>query len=128
LPQATKTALAPFFQIGLLMHAAPQPVASNSAWGATIPVVVKPDTDMVPVSVSVSQFGPTGGAVTAAGQTSVDVSPGVRTIPATISVNAKLFFNQNHELTQGSGSVTVDAHLRLDRTDRTTNNWTVSPA
>ena len=128
LPAAVKSALAPFVQMSLLMHGAPQPVAPNSAWGAAVPVVVKPDTDTVPVSVSVTRFGSTGATVTAAGQTSSDAKPGVRTFPATIGVNATLFFNQNHELTQGSGSVSIVLHKRMGRTDQITNSWTVAGA
>ncbi len=126
LPAATKTALAPFIQMSLLMHAAPQPVAASSAWGATIPVVVKPDTDTVPVSVSISRFGPTGATVSAAGQTNSDAKPGVRTFPATISVNATLFFDQNHQLGQSNGSVTVELHQRGGRSKKVINTWTVT--
>lgn len=128
MPPSMKSALAPFIEMSLLMHAAPQPVAPNSAWGATMPVFVDPDTDTVPISVGVSNYSSSGATVTAAGQTSADASPGIRTFPATISVSATLFFNQNHQLSQGSGSVSVVLHKRAGRSDKVTNNWTVAPA
>jgi hypothetical protein len=126
LPQELRVVMTPFTEVAKLMAGAPQPMAPNSAWGATLPVPVDGQTDTVPLSVSVPQFSSTGMTVVAAGQSSTEVQPGVRAFPTGVSVNATMFYNATGLLTQASGATSIVIHKRLRRTDHFGNNWTVS--
>jgi hypothetical protein len=124
-PDALKTIMAPFGLIGLLTRNAPQPLAPNSSWAATVPIPLNGQTNDVAAVVSVARYSATGATIVANGQNAASVKKFVRQKPANINFNASMTYDATHMLTGASSNVAVAIQAGALRTQNVSSNWTL---
>jgi len=127
-PSSLKNVLAPFGEMALLMHGAPQPLAPTSSWAADVPIPLAGSTDHVAATVAVTQLSQVGAEVVANGQNATTVRPVLREHPADINFNTAMTFNQAREVTYANSNVSVVVHEGAFRTKHSGMTWTVSLA
>jgi hypothetical protein len=113
-PDSLNQVLAPFKQVAVLMRGAPQPLAPNSSWAASMPVPLGSDqTDNVPLTVSVASLSPSGVNVRAVGQNATSTRPRVRRVEEDVMVTYTLTFDAARNLSNAEGDIGVDAQRRF---------------
>jgi hypothetical protein len=125
-PDSLKTIMAPFGLIGLLTRSAPQPIAPNSSWAATVPIPLNGQTSDVAAVVSVLHYSPSGATIVANGQNAASVKKFVRQKPADINFNASMTYDATHMLTGASSNVAVAIRAGALRTQNVSSSWTLT--
>ena len=124
IPPGVKKVLAPFGEIAILTRSAPQPLAPNSAWAATVPVPIGDDTDNLTTTVAVSSFTSNGATIVASGQNNTSVQPLIRSKPADVNYNATMTYDQNHVLVGANRNISITIKDGAFRTKHITTSWT----
>jgi hypothetical protein len=125
-PDQLKKPLAPFGEMGLLMKGAPQPLAPNSSWAATVPIPLGDTTDNVTANVAVTEFGESGATMIATGQNATDVRPLVREKQANVTYSAMMHYNTMRVLTSARSSASVAVKAGMLRKKNFTSTWTMT--
>jgi hypothetical protein len=125
-PPSLKTIMAPFGLIGLLTQNAPQPLAPNSSWAASVPIPMNGQTSDVAAVVNVSRYSASGATIVANGQNAASVKKFVRAKPADINFVASMTYDAHHMLTGASSNVAVAIKAGPVRTQNVSSSWTLT--
>ena len=119
--------LKPFFELGLLMRGAPEPLADGAAWSTNLAIPIKDQTDNVPVVMSIVQEGSAGTSIVGRGSNDTSVQPGLRDFPATVTVTSNILLNAGQTLASATTSVSVAVRVGKirDKTKNFGSSWTI---